>query len=176
MMNNKITHSELKELLDYDVELGSFCWKQNTRRTKKGDIAGSLQRSGYVTIGIKGTLYSAHRLAFLFMDARWPVGDVKHVNKMRADNSWNNLIDDIKNDKKITLNKTDLIENARLFQQIKAKSVVKYADQLAIKTNQENDSTLQDLIKQHNVIDDEDISDEEKAIMKKYFPSENNKN
>lgn len=42
-------------------------------------------------IGIDGTRYLAHRLAFLYMTGAWPDCDVDHINLDRADNRWGNL-------------------------------------------------------------------------------------
>ena len=88
-----ITHEELKEILHYNPDTGNFIWKRRaSHRIKVGDIAGHERKSnGYIVIGIKGILYRAHRLAWLFMESKWPEGQIDHINSITNDNRWCNL-------------------------------------------------------------------------------------
>ena len=88
----KLTQEYLKEILDYNHETGVFTWKVDRRKyVKKGNVAGSLHHTGYWDIRIKGSVYRAHRLAFLFMDGYLPENDVDHVDRNKLNNSWINL-------------------------------------------------------------------------------------
>ena len=87
-----ITQLELIRLLNYNPNTGLFIWLISTaRRIKVGDIAGSLNNRGYITIIINGKSYKAHRLAFLYMTGNWPKDQVDHINMIKSDNRWNNL-------------------------------------------------------------------------------------
>lgn len=87
-----MTQQELMALLDYCPVTGVFTWKLRTaHRIQVGDIAGSTQPSGYITVRVAGVLYYAHRLAVLYMTGTWPVGLVDHNNRVRHDNRWSNL-------------------------------------------------------------------------------------
>lgn len=86
-----LTQEVLKELIYYNPDTGKFRWKvYRNYNAKKGQIAG-YQRNGYIIIGINGTLYLAHRLAFLYMTGEWPNDQVDHINNKGIDNHWNNL-------------------------------------------------------------------------------------
>lgn len=56
-----------------------------------GSIAGCVAPSGYVLINIDGRLFRAHRLAWFYVYGEWPVADVDHINRGRADNRIVNL-------------------------------------------------------------------------------------
>lgn len=89
-----ITQDELKKQLHYDSETGVFTWLiSNSPRVKIGDIAGFFDKYkyGYIFIRINKKLYRAHRLAFLYMEGKFPPKDVDHIDRVRHNNIWNNL-------------------------------------------------------------------------------------
>jgi HNH endonuclease len=65
-------------------------WRVARRGAAAGAVAGSLNSSGYLIIGIDYRRYLAHRLAFLWVEGRWPDG-IDHCNLDRKDNRWCNL-------------------------------------------------------------------------------------
>jgi hypothetical protein len=82
---------ELKKLLHYDHQTGIFTWiKPTARRIKAGDVAGSIDHQGYAKIRINNKLYSAHRLAWLYVYGYVPK-IIDHINRNRADNRIENL-------------------------------------------------------------------------------------
>lgn len=86
-----LTQARLKELLYYDSATGMFSWLVcASRYVSIGDIAGNHHHSGYKYIKINKKLYSAHRLAFLYMEGYFPV-QVDHKDHVRDNNRWNNL-------------------------------------------------------------------------------------
>lgn len=87
-----LTQERLKELLQYDPETGVFTWRvANGSRAKCGDVAGGIDKHGYVRIGVDGARYKGHRLAWLYMTGEWPALDVDHRDMDRANNAWVNL-------------------------------------------------------------------------------------
>ena len=64
---NEITQDQVKELFDY--RNGNLYWKAARSNIKAGDLAGTLPKDGYRTIGINGTRYYAHRLIYIFHHA-----------------------------------------------------------------------------------------------------------
>lgn len=106
-----LTQSRLKELLSYDHATGLFTWSKSRGCIKKGDKAGSLNTSGYLTIRVDRRLYRSNRLAFLYMEGYSPENSVDHINRDKTDNRWDNLRHvsqscNIRNSKKSLSNKS----------------------------------------------------------------------
>lgn len=92
MATDLITQDQLKSLLAYDPDTGEFRWLAKTSlRVKIGDLAGCRDRYGYVVIRAHGTLYKAHRLAWLYMHGVHPAKNLDHINQMPSDNRICNL-------------------------------------------------------------------------------------
>lgn len=87
----ELTQARLKELLHYDPETGIFTWLVAKGRCPKGKKAGVVKENGYISIGVDGKYYYAHRLAYLYMTGDWPPVLVDHANRDPSDNSWPNL-------------------------------------------------------------------------------------
>lgn len=88
-----LTVERLKELLSYDIGTGLFVWKSNRGRTaKSGWVAGSAHcYTGHIAIRIDGIHYKAHRLAWLYVNGKWPLGHIDHMDGNSANNRLNNL-------------------------------------------------------------------------------------
>jgi len=87
-----ITQSELKERFHYNPDTGIFARKKTDRRTIKiGSIVSTKNTGGYIIANIKGKIYSAHRLAWLYIYGVMPDGDIDHINGFRDDNRIKNL-------------------------------------------------------------------------------------
>lgn len=81
-----LTADQLREYLDYDPATGEF-----RRNNPKQRVLGSVTKKGYVRITLQGQHMRAHRLAFLYMEGRWPKDLMDHINGDRSDNRWENL-------------------------------------------------------------------------------------
>ena len=91
---SKLTETELKEALHYSPDTGIFTRRKDGGGAKVGDIAGCTNNvNGYIQIGVKGKLYLAHRLAWLYMTGEWPKDQIDHINRVRNDNRWENIRD-----------------------------------------------------------------------------------
>lgn len=87
-----LTQSQLKDLLTYNPETGTFIW--NITRggsAHAGTVAGSIDTRGHVQIQVYQKQYAAHRLAFLYMTGVFPKHGVDHINRIKTDNRWCNL-------------------------------------------------------------------------------------
>jgi hypothetical protein len=98
-----VTQNLVRELLHYDQETGIFIWRYRDRKyfpsdraynawnaRYPGKEAGS-KRYEYVLIGIFGRLFSAHRLAFLYVTGSLPDTDIDHKDRNRSNNAFENL-------------------------------------------------------------------------------------
>jgi len=82
----------LKTLLRYEPNTGLFTWKQSTsKKPIVGTVAGTLHPHGYIRINIKGKMYYAHRLAWLFAYGELPLPEIDHIDGDPANNRINNL-------------------------------------------------------------------------------------
>ena len=91
---SELTQAKLKTLLHYDGETGLFTWRVTLcNRAVKGNVAGHKGGRGYCYIGFKGKVYSAHRLAWLYVYGAFPKDDVDHINGDKMDNRIKNLRD-----------------------------------------------------------------------------------
>lgn len=86
----KITQERLKQLLRYDPETGHFTWRVNRGPRRAGERAGNV--TVIEAVGVDGTLYPAHRLAWLYMTGEKP-NEIDHKNGNNNDNRWENLRD-----------------------------------------------------------------------------------
>lgn len=87
------TQDELKALFHYDPETGVFTHLQTRGKGKKGQPVGKLNYGGYIEMRVLNKLFTAHRLAFLYMTGELPSPPytVDHINGDRKDNRWCNL-------------------------------------------------------------------------------------
>lgn len=90
---NMITHSYLREILDYDCETGLWSWRHPRGKHKAGGRAGSYGHEGYVKITIDGVSYRSSRLAWFYFFGKWPENQIDHINRVRDDDRIENLRD-----------------------------------------------------------------------------------
>lgn len=86
-----ITQSLLKELFDYDPDVGVFVRKVQKGPSIRGTIAGSVNSKGYGQICINGKRYVSHRLAWIYVYGTPPSGELDHINRDKSDNRIANL-------------------------------------------------------------------------------------
>jgi hypothetical protein len=91
-MPHILTAAELRHVVSYDADTGTFWWKNIiSRKVKPGQVAGCDNGSGYIRIPILGKIYRAHRLAWLYVYGHWPEHLIDHINGDTSDNRIANL-------------------------------------------------------------------------------------
>jgi HNH endonuclease len=82
----------IKSILKYDRGSGEFFWnKKATGRIRKSGLAGSYAWNGRRVINIDGSLWLAHRLAWLYVYGKLPNGDLDHIDRNPQNNRIENL-------------------------------------------------------------------------------------
>jgi len=91
---SKIDFTTLHEYFLYDANTGVFTRRKHSgSRARQGDIVGSYNDSGYLTVLFQGSRYKLHRLAWLYHYGVWPTYSIDHINGVRDDNRIVNLRD-----------------------------------------------------------------------------------
>jgi hypothetical protein len=88
-----ITVETLRAVLDYDADTGIFRRRVSRGNVEAGAVAGTVSEKGYICIMVNGTLFKAHRLAWLHFHGVMPQDQIDHINRVRADNRIANLRD-----------------------------------------------------------------------------------
>lgn len=90
--SQELTADRLRELFVYDADTGEFTRRVNVYRSAKaGQKSGYKGKRGYVFLRITYRLYTAHRLAWLYVRGEWPPRDLDHINGNPSDNRIANL-------------------------------------------------------------------------------------
>ena len=82
---------ELSKYFSYDPDSGELRWKIRKGKMRAGSLAGCKNKHGHLVVGLNGTLYYVHRIAFALMTGAWPAEDIDHKNREPADNRWSNI-------------------------------------------------------------------------------------
>lgn len=87
-----LSHKELIDSLDYNIDSGIFRWIKPTKYHPRmiGEIAGC-DSTGYILIRINGKKYKAHRLAWFYVYGEWPCGNIDHIDGDPFNNRISNL-------------------------------------------------------------------------------------
>src|ERR1700735_5493684 len=91
-MTGLISHEDLRRVLHYCPETGSWTWVARvSQETKPGMRAGHLHPNGYVVIRVQNRGYQSNRLAWFYMMGQWPNGEIDHIDNCKNNDSWVNL-------------------------------------------------------------------------------------
>lgn len=106
MKEKLLTREYILECLEYRSEDGVFTWKERPLQHFKskhahaiwngrysGNIAGAVNKAGYIAISINKKLFAAHRLAWIIKFGAWPSEQIDHINRNPSDNRIENLRD-----------------------------------------------------------------------------------
>lgn len=98
VFNDVPSQQELQAIFTYDDEIGCLRWKNpKARRCKVGDIAGSVEKTGYTRISINGVRYQAHRLIYQFFEGNLlPTDIIDHIAKTETNEIKNNKIENLR--------------------------------------------------------------------------------
>ena len=91
---NKLCHSELLNILNYNSETGIFTWNVKKGSARPGDIVGNKPTAcGYLRVSINKESYYLHRLAWFYHYGTWPTKFIDHIDGCKTNNAISNLQD-----------------------------------------------------------------------------------
>ena len=92
-------HALIKSVLLYAPAKGVFYWitppfgHAELLGEEAGSVTPGITGKAYHNIQIGGVKYKRSRLAFLYMEGRWPSNQIDHINGDSLDDRWFNLRD-----------------------------------------------------------------------------------
>lgn len=106
----EITQELLREFVHYNPETGVFTYRERDRKWFTDDLScflwnkkcagkpnGTVQSKGNgyrrIRICMNGKIYSAHRMAWLYMTGEKPPRQIDHIDRDGTNNRWSNLRD-----------------------------------------------------------------------------------
>lgn len=90
LKESMINQEEVKKAFYYDGE--NLVWKiRSAHRIHIGDIAGTVNKMGYISIKFYNEYYYAHRLIWLYVYGEFPPKQIDHINGNSGDNRVENL-------------------------------------------------------------------------------------
>lgn len=92
MKSSTLTQERLQELFFYDANTGVFVRRVfRNGNAKAGVVVGYPDKFGHLRTMVEGDLYSLHRLAWLYVNGRWPSKHIDHIDGNPANNQIANL-------------------------------------------------------------------------------------
>lgn len=85
---------ELRKYLSYDPETGFLTRVITTTRkagTRAGTAKAGIKTRPYFKVGVCGSYYFVHRVAWKLMTGKEPPENIDHINNDSLDNRWANL-------------------------------------------------------------------------------------
>lgn len=91
-MEGKVMENELREYFRYDPTTGHIFWtKDRSSNARAGNVAGTPNDQGYISIRLAGLHLKAHRVAWFLTFGSWPKDQIDHINGDPSDNRLCNL-------------------------------------------------------------------------------------
>jgi hypothetical protein len=93
MSFREVEINELRRVLAYDPDTGVLTWKERLcRSVPAGSVAGAIDpATGYLRIGVFGTVIYAHRIAWALYYGEWPRSILDHRDHCKTNNRIANL-------------------------------------------------------------------------------------
>ncbi len=88
-----ITQERVKEVINYNPETGEITNRIARGKARKGELAGSFAKNGYLILNIDRLRCVAQLFIWLYMTGEMPQKgmQIDHINRIKTDNRWCNL-------------------------------------------------------------------------------------
>lgn len=87
----KLTQERVLELFDYREDGVLIRKIRTSNRVNLGDVAGSYDKKGYLTVRVDGRTYKVHRLIWLWHYGYFPESGLDHKDRIKDHNYIDNL-------------------------------------------------------------------------------------
>jgi hypothetical protein len=84
--------SAIERALDYDPVTGDVRWREDRRRAREGDLAGSISRDGAIVIHFMGKIFQATHIAWFLHTGEWPFFYIRVRDKNPLNLQFDNLL------------------------------------------------------------------------------------
>lgn len=81
----RYSYNEITGILTY------VGWVPGMSRTRIGSPVGAPDGKGYLMVHFHGKNVKVHQVIWLLKTGEWPLQEIDHRNRIKTDNSWNNL-------------------------------------------------------------------------------------
>ena len=86
-----LSAERVRHLFSYDCDTGLLTWRNSTIYGNKS--VGTMDKKGYLWVGIDGRSYALHRVAWLHYYGKWPDKMIDHKDGHPSNNAISNLRD-----------------------------------------------------------------------------------
>lgn len=86
-----LTQARALELFEYSSVDRGLLWRVTRSKAKAGHLAGSVDKDGYLIVGIDGYRYKVHRVVYLMFHGILPDSPIDHADCEKMNNLIGNL-------------------------------------------------------------------------------------
>ena len=88
----EVTATDVRKCFDYNPFTGILTRKAHVNRSLRNHRpAGTLRKTGYLVVNIRGKTCLVHRIIWLWVHGHFPTEQIDHINHIRTDNRLANL-------------------------------------------------------------------------------------
>jgi hypothetical protein len=88
-----LTGDNVRKIFDYNPKTGELFWKVRRPPVVPGKVAGCMGGRGYKVVRYNRKTLFQHRVIWLWVHGSWPIQEIDHIDRNKANNRIENLRD-----------------------------------------------------------------------------------